>query len=514
MGIMIPPSEGALISGHYALGNVPERYRNAAGMDRLSALQIITRQTTRFSHYLNEHSGFAKAERVNTFEPKTHDIRELDFEIPITADPIDVNDPGSNYRVVVANRHADPVLKVNDLVTINNIYYEPLLPVNERYSNTFGKTNINGTDRFYVKNELCYIIQVDAPDSGGTGNAVVHLRRAIASTWEYGNPSNAIQPSTVNFTQPPGGTLMAAPTTCAPIYPVSTVGIPTILMKTGNAYAHGTGPARGDYKNPILDGNYLQELKWAVDTVMEAELESYIQKSEIASIQTQLKMKQMAWDHERLNLFGRQAKTYNHEGNALYFSGGVIEYIKADAAHILEYQASGQVQPTINHIDLNTSFNPVFDIGGSEHKVAFTGSDLLTRLQNAFWNKVMFVDGEKTADFHIPVYKIMCASGEVDVVATWGMQQAGYRNAMLILDLSVPAFVRQTMAGELNLGGGKTVMGDFDLWVENDIRRDGVMTSKKQYISIQGMQRRCQDYHCIMHGFPQEVSRQNTYTNA
>lgn len=476
--------EGALISGAYSLGHYPTAYMKY-DMDRLGKLTVISRGTAKFMHYLMHQQGLTKSTRVNTFEPRVHDINELPRSISVYEDSSTTL--AANTKLKVLNKYGRATTKQNDFLVCKDLFYE----VNNAipYSTSFG---LQG-GLYYASNEVMFVTGVDPDDAAGAGYTYIYVRRGWTSTYSYPSVTAA--------------TLSAAPSSPPAILTTYT------LFKAGNAFAHGTGAPTGDFVNPQIDGNYLQELKWALEYVKEMMLEqTWLNDSGYTpmSLQQQLKVKQIAWDHERMFLFGKKTKSTSG-GNPLYTSGGLTEYIKKDADHILDYSRGGAVS-TVNYIDINKSLNEVMKLGGGEAKTGFTGYDLLTRFSNAFFNKHMFLNEEQANGFNIPVYKLVGTSGEINLVGTYGMQEAGWGDKLLLLDFSTPqVFERTTFQGQYT-SGTKTIMGDFDMFREDNIQLPGEQIQKSQYISITGLQRRAQQYHAIMYGFPETVAKESIET--
>lgn len=435
-------AEGAIIAGAYTLGNIPEKYFKY-DMDRLGKLIVITRGTTRFLQFLNVR--YADSRRtVNSFEPRTHEIKELPRVIPIVA-----NSSSGEFTVAyVSNLHAS-MMQPNDLFFVKGIYHS-FDGTNHVYSTSFSPNT-----PLY---EVVMVVSVGERDSGGSGVTKVLLRRGIVGT--------------------PAGNIAPAPSN-PPLLTTSHQ-----LVRMGNAFPHGSDAPSGYFQNPEIDGNFLQEFKWAIEVTKEANLEeTFLGNQKPKTIQQQLLAKQIAWDIERAFLHGRKAKTYDSRGNPQYFTGGVIEFIPPE--NYIQYQGGS----TLTWTGLNKTLQKLFELGGSESKVAFVGLDLFTALQNMFWDKVMIVDTEKTEAFDIPVYKIVGGSGSLSLTPSYGMQEAGWTDKAIVLDLSGPYFNIDTMEG-------------YDLKYEENIQLPGQQIEKSQYIAIKGLQRRAKQYHAVLYGFP------------
>ena len=71
---MADNTEGMLLAQPWTVGNIPSVYFKG-GIDKLGKLLVVSRGTTKWMHYLQHMIGM-KATRVDTFEPKNHEINE------------------------------------------------------------------------------------------------------------------------------------------------------------------------------------------------------------------------------------------------------------------------------------------------------------------------------------------------------------------------------------------------------------------------------------------------------
>jgi hypothetical protein len=477
-------TEGAVYSGAVTLGNIPDVYMKY-DMDKIGKLMVIARGSTRYLQYIQHKFGL-KSKRVNTFRPRVQAVDELPHYIVPYEDSDTTVAGTTNTRLKVLNKYGKACVKQNDILAIADLFYE--VGNTTKYSTTFG---LSGGE-YYLKNELVMVIAVTEPDAAGAGYSYIDLRRGWASSYTYPSYSDA--------------SLSAAPS--APPAITTTMK----LFKSGNAFAHGTGAPSGDFALPWIDGNYLQEMKWAVEVTNEMELEkTWMHDSgyTILTLSEKLQAVKMMHEYESWVLHSQKTYSADGKGNPIFTSMGQLPFIKADTDHVIDYSRGGSV-PTINYMDLNTMGDSVAAIGGGDTKTMVFGNTLLTKFQNAFFNKYMFTNVEMTGEFHIPVYKIETAGITLEILATYGMGERGWTDKALVWDFSVP-FDKLTFSGEKSIvaGNGSTtkVIADFDLYVQDNIQLPGEQIHKKGYITIAGFQPICQPYHCVITGLGLPVAK-------
>lgn len=479
-------TEGGLITNPYAIGNIPDVYFKY-DMDKLGKIIVLTRGTTRFLQYLQHKIGL-KSKRVETFAPRIQDIQELyHFIVPYEASDTTL---AGNRKIKVDNKYGKATVKQNDLLVVSDVYFEPLNTT--EYSTAAGKVGAE----YYLKNEVVFVTGVDENDAAGSGYTYIYLHRGWSSEYAYPSYSNTTAALNASATAPPALTTSMK------------------LFKMGNAFAHGTGFPAGEFAQPYVDGNYLQEMKWAIEVVTEQELErTWLNDSGYTpvSLQTMLKSKQMMHDYEKWLLFSHKTVSFDSRGNPLYTSMGMVPYLANDGDHIIDYSNGGAVQ-TINYMDINSMGDSIFALGGGTTKTGIFGSTLLTRFQNSFFNKFLFTSEDMSKDFNIPVFKLQTAAGELELVSTYGMNELGWTDKMLVWDFSVPSIEKTVFSGKTVISGGKTVQGDFDLYVMDNIQLPGEMIHKKGFLTIGGFQMRAQPYHGVVTNFPTAVAKYTTET--
>lgn len=453
VGRAVPQVQGELSFFDHigTTGAIPEQYLDR--LDNLGALAFITRGHTRFLHMLHTKVG-GKSITVKTREPHTHQIDELDRVLPIAQGSSAVD---NHNRIALHNAHGAQ-LQPNDVVYINGLYHAVAANGTSSWSSLYGL--IGGT--FFVDYEQCLVLRVDSEDSAGTGQRWVYLRRAYASRGAGDRQGGFVDiPTTI----PANGAITPAHT----------------LLRGLPSFPEGGNAPKGFHKNALMDNNFTQEFKYAVEITKESTIEkTRVGKSQL-EINKLLRARMMALDIERTFIFGRKGKTMDNLGRVQYNMGGVLEYIIRDEDHIFSYRGASITYPGI--LDM---LNKIARSGCSTKLTGYCGISLYTEFKKAFYNSgFLEVRPEDSDEFNITVETLVGPGIDLRLVPLYSLEEAGFHNKMLILDLENPSFVPVTHEG-------------WDMKVEKDIQEKGAQVYKEQWVGIKGLQRRYAQYHHLV----------------
>lgn len=434
-------------------GRIPEKYL-ARGIDNLGKMAFITRGTTRFLSML--HQRFPKSVQRNTREFQVHQIEELDRVLDVTVPSV----AGDNHTRIGIPNYQAAQMQPNDMVFIKGLHCEAVLNGNGHDIYYSAAPGLVG--EIYMLNwEQCMITHVDAPDSAGSDNTYVTLRRAF----QGGGRNDK------------GGSLPAAPT------PGSVTGDMTIttqmqLLRGLPNFPEGGDAPRGFHANPVTDNNFTQEFKYAVEVTKESSIEkTWIGKTPI-QINELLTMKRASLDMERQYLLGRKSKSMDSEGRVSYTMGGCFEQILRDDDHMHTYSNANGISYT-GMLDLG---DKIMKAGGGTKRDFVCGLSLYTAIKKSFHNHDSFRFNKKdTARFDIPIESFVVSSGEWNIIPSYSMEEMGYGNCAILLDMSVPSVRPVTHPG-------------WDMKVERNIQQKGQQIKKDQWVGIKGLEHRYAQY--------------------
>lgn len=478
-------SEGDIWAGLATSGTIPERLIKR-GIDNMGIMAYITKGPAKFLRIMTER--FPKAKNVSTREHKVHELNELDRIIDVT-----VASNGNDYHATfgVSNKHAAQ-LQANDVLFVKGLYcfiqgtttyagqvsadnstilgqrldYRTgIQPTGVVYSTTYG---IQGTDAF-IDYEQMLVVNVGDPDSAGVGSTTVQVYRAFT-----GPGANDLG----------GGLVSRALVQTALTGATESTGVITTALKLLRGlptFPEGTGAPKGFHANPVIDNNFTQEFKYAVEQTNESTIETtWLGKTQL-EINKLLRMKQAALDLERAFLFSRKTKTMDRFGRVQYTMGGVVEFIPKDADHIQTYQGAN-----LTYQGLLDMGEKIFNLGGGMTRDMYVGLTLYTELKKAFYSSgYLRYNKEESARFDVPIETIEACGGSLNIIPLWTMQECGFATKAIVLDMSVPSFQPVTHA-------------DWDMKVEKDIANKGEQIYKEQWIGMKGLERRYAQYQSIV----------------
>lgn len=453
IGNDVPQVQGELSvwKGLATSGAIPERLL-VRGIDDLGTMAYITRGYTKFLSML--HTRYPGSKTKETREHKTYQMDELDRVLDITV-PSASTDNYSSFGV--PNSHAAQ-LQENDVVYVMGLYITvdqaTKLP---KFSTAFGEQ----AGDIYTDYEPLLITAVERNDSAGVGNTRIYVRRLFTGMGAGDFQGGIID---IPAVLPAGAQI--------------TTGMK--LLRGLPSFPEGGDAPLGFFKNPLVDNNFTQEFKYALEYTKESEIEkTWIGKSQV-EIYKLLKMKQANLDIERTFLFGRKGKSMDTKGRVQYTMGGVVEYIPKDTDHFITYN-----QPTVNYNGLLDLCDKVARNGGSSEKDFYCGISLYTALKKAFYSSgYLRYDEKASANFDIPIESIVGAGMTLNIIPLYTLEEAGWGNRALVLDFSVPSFKPVTHSG-------------WDMKVEKNIQMPGQQIYKEQWVGIKGLERRYAAYQHI-----------------
>lgn len=474
-------SEGHAWSGLFASGKIPERYKE---MDNLGKLAFITRHSTPFLSKLTQK--FPKAKTKSKREFSVHEIDELLRTFQVSVASTDTN----HQAFGLTNAEAQEITE-NDVLYLRNVYasveYDNLVtgqviagggtnvgpdilrpvggnPTNIKFNRGFGA--VAGT--YFTSPEAVKVVEVGAENSAGTGHTLVKVRRCMFGPGGTDAGGKLVSETLVN------SSIVAQDT-------VANFQEGDVLLRGLPVFKEGTGSPTGVWKNPIIDSNFTQEFKYAVETTKESEIDTKGIQYSPKDLQRMLVNRRMMLDIERTMIFGRKGVTSDGQGKATYLTGGVVEFIPKDEKHIIAYEA-----PTINYSDLLDVGYKIFDNGGSAQRDCYIGVKLYNKFKKAFAEHESFrFNMEETKHFDIPIETIYVSGGQLNLIPLHCMDELGWADKMICLDMGYPSFVPVTHDG-------------WDMKVNKDIGPRDVQMYKEEVIGMKGLERRYAQYQCIV----------------
>ena len=449
--------QDAIWAGLSTTGTTPELYL-PRGMDNLGQMAFITRGTTKFLSML--HTRFKGNKTKDTREHRTHEMSELDRVFTIAKGSADfASGQGASalhHEIAIENDFAVQIQE-NDVLFVLGLFSEYIPADNKlKYSTTFGIDAINY--------EQCLVMAVGNKDGAGAGLTKVTLRRAYYCKGKD------------DFTG-----IIFNPPTADTILGDMAITTNMKLVRGLPSFPEGGDAPHGFHKNPVVDNNFTQEFKYAIEITKESEIEKTMIGKTPIEIYRLLKTRQATLDIERTFLNGRKGKQIDKAGRVQYTTGGVMEFIKRDTDHIHTYN-----NPAITYPGLLDVLGKIPEDGGSVERDFYCGITLYQEMKKAFFNKdFLRYNPEASKKFDIPIESLVGAGVTLNVIPLYTLQEMGFGNRGLVIDWSVPSFTPVTHPG-------------WDMKVEKDIQEKGKQIYKEQWIGIKGMERRYQQYQHML----------------
>lgn len=483
--------EGSTFQGPLTGGRIPSRYVKG-GIDRLGQLSFITRGQTRFLWHL--HSKFPKSRVVDTREPKTHELQELDRVFPVRG----ASSAGDNHTTFAVSNSLAEQLQANDMLYNTNMYVcvdwgtlnygqvttgtnaVPTNPSPEEldpqsghwatavnFSRQWGPDPLNAT-RYYTDMEPMLVLGKGSPDGAGTGLTTITVKRVTKASDGYDFGGSEVNRTLVNT-----GILANGGQ--------GTIQVGDTLVRGISSWGDGSGPAIGIFKHPYMDNNFTQQFKIAVEMDEEAEIEALWMDKKPLDIQRMLVNRRNMVDMERTFLLGQKNKTKDTKGSWQYMTGGVLEYVPKDSSHIFNFQG-----PVLNYPGWLDVANNVSNLGGGERYDVYVGLDLYTDLKKNFYSSgYLRYDTKASARFDIPIEVMMGSAAEFYIHPLWTFQEIGFGRKALFVDATKPSFNMVTHSG-------------WDMVAEKDIQTKGTAVYKEQLKGIKGLERRYGQYMALV----------------
>lgn len=480
-------AEGNIWNSIITSGDIPERFLQR-GMDNLGQMSMITRGYTKLLSML--HTRFPKAKMVSTREFRVHELTEFDRVLDVAG----ASSSADNHTTIKLSNAQAAMLRPQDILYVKGLFMTPVYSdlyagqVDSTNTTVYGsrhlnyQTGANVTSVVYsqvfggdpsnssinTEYEQILVREIGSANSGGAGLTTVTISRGYSSGGRNDFGGSLIAQSIIN-------TGLAANSQSG------TITTDMKLLRGLPAFAEGTDAPTGVYKNPVIDNNFTQEYKYALEITKEAGIEKTFGNLNPLDIARRLRIRMANLDQERTFIFGRKGKGMDDDGRTIYTTGGMVEFIRKDTDHVLKYAGS-----SINYPGVLDLLDKVFTLGGSSERYLFCGIDLFREFKKAFWaSGYLRYDEEATSDFAINISSLDASGGKCYIIPLFTLQEAGWGMRGLCIDMTLPCFVPVTHEG-------------YDMKIETDIQAKGQQIYKEQWIAMTGLERRYQEYQTIL----------------
>lgn len=460
-----------------AIGTIPEKYRTS--YDDLGKLGFIHRGMSKLLQVI--YTTIA-GQGMSVSDPRivSQELYELDRTISVRVASTDTNHTKfgvTNYQA--AQLPVNTILLHKSLfkaVQFNTATAAQVDPSNTVLANLNWETGKHATDvkfsrtwgvdnagNWLVDQEQMIVKAVGEKDSAGTGYTTITVQRCFCGPHSKDKGGMLIPTSLVNTA------IQANTADC-------TLAVGDVLLKGIPSWGEGTGLPGSIFKNPDIDINYLQEYKYAVRCTRESMLVETRGMKQL-DMNRMLTSKTMVLEMERTMIGGQKGVTGTTDGREQFLTGGIAEFVPKDRDHIISYKGAG-----LNYMGLLDMTNEVFVIGGAPERDLFCGYSLFTELKKAYYDTThMVYDPEASANFDMPIESIMGAGGKIRVHPSYTLEEMGWKDRALCLDLSEYPFIPMTLKG-LDMQVTKDVGSKEDeIYVEKIVGYKGLKRTRSEY---------------------------------
>lgn len=401
---------------------------------------------------LSEKFGRVPSDQITDFEVKYPEASELEYEFTPNAASTDDD---------VAKRSLVPI--ANDLASSLHENHILMVKSNGAVGSTGLYTNATGTALTTTLSattpiqETCLVETVGQPDSGGAGYTNVTLKRMY--------PNDA-----------PTAALIQIATT------MKLVIVNNISPEDGLHYPPST-------KNSDYEYNYIQTTResYGISSHVKSGIKTFLDKDQL-DINLEICSARVMREVETAIIMGRRSKK-RRSGKMLYQTGGIAEFIPA--ANLLNFGA------IITPINFRNLVRRIGDTVGStiQEMWLFGGTEMITKLDNAFEGKVVFSPAEaESIKYQIKVREFTehATNMRLFIAAAPILNVLGMANEALVLNLSDKYRPFQLAEKEP---------------MSNKPEDGGTLSEKSQYSTLRelysmwGMIRRLADSHFRIYNF-------------
>ena len=223
-----------LFPGLFTTGTIPEDYL-PRGMDNLGQMAFITRGTTKFLSML--HQRFKKSKTVDTREHRVHELSELDRTFRTIED-------SPSPDILILNKEAAAQLQPNDILFAPEVF--------SKYDKATDKVVCSRVfSKEFTDCEQMLVLNVEQRED----KTIVNVRRA-----DYGKGKNDLQGLVVSLSNVDYGT-------------DGVIKKDDLIVRGLPTFPEGSDAPRRFWKNPVIDNNFTQEFKYALEITKESEIE-------------------------------------------------------------------------------------------------------------------------------------------------------------------------------------------------------------------------------------------------
>lgn len=463
----MPGTDNEVIRGIYNLSNVQDRLRKyAQDKDYFRFWALRQRNTISILKIISEKFGTVPASNLSDWKYRYPEFDEIQYTMYLNEDS-DSTD-ATNTKLKVSNEDGG-ILNTSMRLMVEGVYTK------ETVANaTTDMATSRNVSSGIVLPEVMRVMNVGEEDSGGSGYRLITVRRAHPAD-SYSNTATAITTSmklTVTNVVNRADDFPKPPITKNSKYLENYVQITRFSYGLGEHMSVGGG----------------------IDTYL-AKGDQYL------NIQYQLAETFLMKAIERAILTGR--KSEKEVGGSLeYESGGVLEFLRKDSDHYLDFSGTVPNVPRINNF-----VRRMADISGVKELWWFTGTELSEQIANAYEDKsIYYTNAELSVNYMMKIKTLESVGRDLVVhhVTAPILNELGMSNEGIVLNLSEYNYNQKSKFGCFQIAH-KVKFSDLPETSKSYKSNEGYRGTWRELYGAWSLVRRLDDTHFATIGAPSVV---------
>lgn len=459
-------SDNQIIAGLYDLQHIQPRLRTYAQDKDFFRFWVLKQQKTlSVLKVISEKFGVVPAGDMRDWVLRYPEYDEIERSFYL-AEASNTTD-ASNTKFMVSNDFG-AMLNPSMRLLIDGIYVKETV-TNASTDMATSRNIANGI----ILPEICRVISVGAPDSGGAGYTIVTVRRAHPAT-SYSNTAPAVSTS-MRITI--SNIAVRANARVQPPFNKNSKMLENVVQITRHSYGVSELHTTGDGIDTYLAKGTTEHL--GISYLM---AEMFMTKTvELGLITGRKQINEVGGDYE-------------------LEAGGILEWIPKDNDHVISL--NGQL-PTVER--MNSIIRHMVDVSNVREIWLCLGTHAAEALANQYDKKTLWtINGELSLYYQMKIHTIEGVARDVtvNVITAPVLNDVGLHNGALALNLSEHNYNEKSKFGTFQIGY-KHPFTDDPKDKESYHSNEGFKGTWRELYGAWSLIRRLQDTHFMILDFPQ-----------
>lgn len=457
-------TDSKVIAGIYDVQNIQPRLRKYA-QDRDFFRFWVLRQLNTISllKIISEKFGTVPASDIRDWKFRYPEFDELEYSFSLVEASSSTD---ATNTVLKVTNNIGAILNTSMRLTVDGIFCKKVVA-----AHTDMATAVNIASGIVLRESL-RIINVGMPDSGGSGNTLVKVKRAHPADTYTGTAPAITTGMTLTITN------VAVKANSFPQPPVTknSKHLENLIQITRWSYGLGEMMVQGNGIDTFLAEGTVEHMNISY-TIAETFLMKIIERAVITS---RFSEKDLSGDLE-------------HE------TGGILEFILSDTDHIIDLDGQLPTVQRMNHI-----IRKMADVAGVKELWMFLGTIAAEALANQYDNKVIWqTNGQLSLHYQMKIITLEGVGRDVvvHIVTAPLLNELGMGNEALVLNLTEYNYNEKSKYGSFQIAY-KVPFDDRPKEPEGYKAGEGYMGRWRELYGAWGLVRRLPETHFRIINFP------------